>query len=87
MTRFLLNSQFEIPISKSTLVFLPRRMFDFQGVRTLDEWRIETFQEQLGVPCIKAEWTHQIWDAIQRAANGQECWSHTEEPLALTVLG
>ncbi|MDQ5827611.1 MAG: hypothetical protein M3441_25985, partial [Chloroflexota bacterium] len=75
------------PIPKSTLVFLPRRMFDFQGIRTLDEWRIENFQEQLGVPCIKAEWTHQIWDAIQKAARGEECWSHTEEPLALTALG
>ena len=62
-------------------------MFDFQGIRTLDEWRIENFQEQLGVPCIKAEWTHQIWDTIQKAARGEERWSHTEEPLALTALG
>jgi putative radical SAM enzyme (TIGR03279 family) len=69
------------------LVFLPRRMFDFQGIRTLDEWRIETFQERLGVPCIKAEWTHQLWDTIQKAAHGAECWSHTDEPLALTALG
>jgi putative radical SAM enzyme (TIGR03279 family) len=72
---------------QSTLVFLPRRMFDFQGIRTLDEWRIENFQEQLGVPCIKAEWTHQIWNSIQKAANGQDVWSHTDEPLALTALG
>jgi putative radical SAM enzyme (TIGR03279 family) len=69
------------------LIFLPRRMFDFQGIRTLDEWRIETFQKRLGVPCIKAEWTHQLWDAIRKAAHGEECWSHTDEPLALTALG
>jgi putative radical SAM enzyme (TIGR03279 family) len=80
------NSKFEIPNSKS-LIFLPRRMFDFQGIRTLDEWRIETFQERLGVPCIKAEWTHQLLDTIQKAANGEDCWSHTDEPLALTALG
>lgn len=81
------NPKSEILSPKSTIVFLPRRMFDFQGIRTLDEWRIENFQEQLGVPCVKAEWTHQIWDAIQKAARGEECWSHTEEPLALTALG
>ena len=86
------NSEFRIPNSAfqnppATLVFLPRRMFDFQGVRTLDEWRIETFQEKLGVPCVKAEWTYEIWNTVQRAAQGQECWSRTDEGLGLTALG
>lgn len=71
----------------STLVFLPRRMFDFQGVRTLDEWHVERFQEELGVPCIKAEWTYDIWNTVQRALAGEECWSRTDEGVRSSSLG
>lgn len=69
------------------LIFLPRRMFDFSGVRTLDEWTVETFQEQLGKPVIVADWTHDIWAAVQRYIGGEDCYSATPEVLRLTALG
>ncbi len=62
-------------------------MFDFQGIRTLDEWRIERFQEELGVPCMKAEWTYEIWSAIQRATRSEQLWSQTAEAARLSSLG
>ncbi len=69
------------------LIFLPRRMFDFQGVRTLDEWTVERFQEELGAPVIKAEWTYEIWNTIQKALRGESCWSATEAGVVLSHLG
>ncbi len=71
----------------SDLVFLPRRMFDFQGIRTLDEWTIERFQDELGVPCIKAEWTYEIWNTVQRALAGGDVRSRTDEGARLSALG
>lgn len=73
--------------SPSVLIFLPRRMFDFQGIRTLDEWTIERFQEELGVPCIKAEWTYEIWNTVQRALAGEDVMSRTDEGVRLSALG
>ena len=55
------------------LVFLPRRMFDFSGVRTLDEWTFPRFQETLGCPVIAAEWTADVLATIRRAAAGVDC--------------
>lgn len=69
------------------LIFLPRRMFDFSGVRTLDEWRVETFQEQLGKPVMIAEWTSDIWEGIQKFLRGEDCFSVTPEVIRLTSLG
>jgi NifB/MoaA-like Fe-S oxidoreductase len=69
------------------LVFLPRRMFDFSGVRTLDEWRVETFQEELAKPVIVAEWTRDIWAGVQRVVRGEAVSSATPEVLRLTALG
>jgi putative radical SAM enzyme (TIGR03279 family) len=69
------------------LIFLPRRMFDFSGVRTLDEWQVETFQEELGKPVIIADWTVDIWETIQRYVRGEDCYSSTPEVVRLTTLG
>jgi putative radical SAM enzyme (TIGR03279 family) len=69
------------------LVFLPRRMFDFSGVRTLDEWKVETFQEKLGRPAIVAEWTRDIWHSVQRYLRGEDCYSATPEEARVTSLG
>lgn len=63
---------------KADLIFLPRRMFDFAGVRTLDEWTFEKFQSELGRPVIAAEWTREVWATLQRAARGEDC--HTPPP-------
>ena len=69
------------------LIFLPRRMFDFTGVRTLDEWKVETFQEQLGKPVIVAEWTRDIWHAVQKYLRGEDCYSATPDTARVTALG
>ncbi len=69
------------------MVFLPRRMFDFSGVRTLDEWTVETFQQELGKPVIVAEWTRDIWVGVQRFVKGEDCYSATPEMARLTALG
>ncbi|MGA7730475.1 MAG: DUF512 domain-containing protein [Chloroflexia bacterium] len=69
------------------LVFLPRRMFDFSGVRTLDEWRVETFQQELGRPVIVAEWTRDIWVGVQRYLRGEDCYSVTPDVPRMTALG
>jgi putative radical SAM enzyme (TIGR03279 family) len=69
------------------LIFLPRRMFDFTGVRTLDEWTVEKFQAELGRPVVVAEWTRDIWSTIQRAARGEDCYTRTPEVVRLSQLG
>jgi putative radical SAM enzyme (TIGR03279 family) len=69
------------------LVFLPRRMFDFTGTRTLDEWTVERFQEELGVPTIPAEWTHDIWRSIERHLRGEDCFSKSPELERESALG
>jgi putative radical SAM enzyme (TIGR03279 family) len=69
------------------LVFLPRRMFDFSGVRTLDEWTIERFQAELGLPVIAAEWTREVWTTVQRAARGEDCHSAGQTPIRFHQLG
>jgi putative radical SAM enzyme (TIGR03279 family) len=71
----------------SDLVFLPRRMFDFSGVRTLDEWTIEKFQDELGRPVIKADWTRDVWAAVQRAARGEDCFTPATPVLRPSQLG
>lgn len=57
------------------LIFLPRRMFDFSGVRTLDEWTLDKFQTELGRPTIAAEWTRDIWQGVQRLLVGEDCFT------------
>ncbi|MDQ6694081.1 MAG: DUF512 domain-containing protein [Chloroflexota bacterium] len=69
------------------IIFLPRRMFDFSGIRTLDEWTIAKFQEELGVPVIMAEWTHEIWANVQRAARGENCFTPDVEIAKLSASG
>ena len=69
------------------LIFLPRRMFDFSGVRTLDEWTAEKFQQELGRPVIPAEWTHQIWSVVQRYLDGENCYTPEAEVVRLSQLG
>ncbi len=69
------------------LIFLPRRMFDFSGVRTLDEWTAGKFQEKLGRPVIPAEWTHQIWSVVQRYLEGENCYTPEAEVVRLSQLG
>ncbi|MEO8289095.1 MAG: DUF512 domain-containing protein [Chloroflexota bacterium] len=69
------------------LIFLPRRMFDFTGIRTLDEWTADKFQQELGCPVIPAEWTHQIWSTIERHLNGEDCSTPAPEIIRLSQLG
>jgi NifB/MoaA-like Fe-S oxidoreductase len=69
------------------LIFLPKRMFDFTGTRTLDEWTVESFQEELGVPVIPAEWTRDIWHSIERHQRGEECFSKSPELERESALG
>lgn len=68
------------------LIFLPRRMFDFSGVRTLDEWTFDKFQAELGRPVIAADWTRDIWSAVQRHMAGEECYTRLES-VRVTQLG
>lgn len=37
------------------LVLLPRVMFDFEGVRTLDDYSVHTIEEELAVPVIRVD--------------------------------
>ncbi len=69
------------------LIFLPRRMFDFTGVRTLDEWTVERFQSELGRPVIVPEWIRDIWSTIQRASRGEDCYTRTPEVVRVSQLG
>ncbi|MGI8586093.1 MAG: DUF512 domain-containing protein [Chloroflexia bacterium] len=71
----------------ANLVFLPRRMFDFQGVRTLDEWTFPRFQDALGCPVIAAEWTAQVAATIRRAAAGEDCRTPAPEVAWVSALG
>jgi putative radical SAM enzyme (TIGR03279 family) len=72
---------------QSDVIVLPRRMFDFTGVRTLDEWTVERFQEDLGRPVVVAEWTKQIWAAVEKHVRGESLYSRTPEVIRLTALG
>ena len=69
------------------VIVLPRRMFDFTGVRTLDEWTVERFQQDLGRPVVVAEWTKQVWDAIEKLQRGESLYSRSPEVIRLTSLG
>ncbi|MFL5732523.1 MAG: DUF512 domain-containing protein [Chloroflexia bacterium] len=69
------------------LVFLPRRMFDFSGVRTLDEWTIDKFQAELGRPVIQADWTRDILSTVRRAARGEDCYTPAAPLVRLSQLG
>jgi putative radical SAM enzyme (TIGR03279 family) len=72
---------------QADLIFLPRRMFDFSGVRTLDEWTADTFQQELGRPVIPAEWTHQIWATVEKYLRGEDCFTPAAEVIRLSQLG
>jgi putative radical SAM enzyme (TIGR03279 family) len=69
------------------LIFLPRRMFDFSGVRTLDEWTADRFQQELGLPVIPAEWTHQIWSTVEKHLRGEDCYTAAPEMARVSQLG
>jgi NifB/MoaA-like Fe-S oxidoreductase len=69
------------------LVFLPRRMFDFAGVRTLDEWTFPKFQDALGCAVISAEWTAEVAATINRFAAGEDCHTQAQEPAWISPLG
>ena len=69
------------------LIFLPRRMFDFTGTRTLDEWTVERFQSELGVPTIPAEWTRDIWHSVTRLLQGEDCYAKSPELERESALG
>ncbi len=69
------------------LIFLPRRMFDFSGVRTLDEWTAGKFQRELGRPVIPAEWVHQIWGTVEKYLRGEDCYTPEQEIIRLSQLG
>jgi NifB/MoaA-like Fe-S oxidoreductase len=70
-----IRTQEEESGTRADIVFLPRRMFDFTGVRTLDEWTFERFQSELGRPVIAAEWTREVWESVQRMARGEDCYT------------
>jgi putative radical SAM enzyme (TIGR03279 family) len=72
---------------EADMIVLPRRMFDFTGVRTLDEWTVERFQEELGRPVVVTEWTKQIWSAIEKHQRGASLYSRSPEVIRLTALG
>jgi putative radical SAM enzyme (TIGR03279 family) len=72
---------------RADLIVLPRRMFDFTGVRTLDEWTVERFQEEIGRPVMIAEWTKQVWEAIEKLQRGESLYSRSPEVVRLTALG
>lgn len=69
------------------LIFLPRRMFDFSGVRTLDEWTFDKFQEVLGLPVIAAESTREIWGGVQRLLKGEDCYTRLSKTPQFSQLG
>src|SRR5579859_1747072 len=69
------------------VVFLPRRMFDFAGVRTLDEWTFPRFQEALGCAVVAAEWTAPVVATILRAAAGECCYTPPPDVAWLSPLG
>jgi len=69
------------------LVFLPRRMFDFAAVRTLDEWTFPRLQEELGCAVISAEWTREVLPMLRKAAAGQDCHTRPKEVIWLSPLG
>ena len=69
------------------VIFLPRRMFDFSGVRTLDEWTIARFQAELNRPVVSAEWTREVWATVQRAARGEDVYTRQSEPIRFSQLG
>lgn len=66
----------EVSGQRADVIFLPRRMFDFSGVRTLDEWTFDKFQAQLERPVVAAEWVRDVWSTVQRAARGEDV--HTQ---------
>jgi putative radical SAM enzyme (TIGR03279 family) len=72
---------------EADVIVLPRRMFDFTGVRTLDEWTVERFQEELGRPVVVAEWTKQVWAAVEKFERGDSLYSRSPELIRLTALG
>ena len=69
------------------LIFLPRRMFDFQGVRTLDEWTVEKFQAELNRPVMAAEWTREVLQTVRKAERGEECFTASPSVARLSQLG
>jgi hypothetical protein len=62
-------------------------MFDFSGVRTLDDWTFERLQTELARPVIAAEWTREIWSSVQRAARGEDCHTRPAELARFHQLG
>jgi NifB/MoaA-like Fe-S oxidoreductase len=69
------------------IVFLPRRMFDFAGVRTLDEWTFAKLQEELGCPVVPVEWAREVLVTLKRLAAGENCYTRQKEVIWVSPLG
>ena len=72
---------------RADIVFLPRCMFDFAGVRTLDEWTFDKFQSELDRPVIAAEWVREVWATVQKAARGEDCFTRSAQVVRHSQLG
>lgn len=69
------------------VIFLPRRMFDFAGTRTLDEWTFPSFQEELGCPVVAAEWTREVLTTIRNVVAGRDVHTQVQEIAWVSALG
>ena len=69
------------------VVFLPRRMFDFGAVRTLDEWTFARLQAALGCPVVAVEWAREVFSTVTRLAAGENCYTDQKQVLWLSPLG
>lgn len=69
------------------VVFLPRRMFDFAGVRTLDEWTFARFQDAFGCPVVAVDTVREVLVTLKRLAAGENCYTRQKEVLWISPLG
>lgn len=75
------------PHLPADVVFLPRRMFDFGGIRTLDEWTFDTLQAELGCPVVAVEWTREIVTTVKRIASGEDARTPSKPVIWISPLG
>ncbi len=75
------------PHLPADVVFLPRRMFDFGGIRTLDEWTFDTLQAELGCPVVAVEWTREVVTTVKRVAAGEDACTPSNPVIWISPLG
>ena len=75
------------PHLPADVVFLPRRMFDFGGIRTLDEWTFDTLQAELGCPVVAVEWTREVVSTVKRIATGEDAHTPSKPVIWISQLG